>query len=283
MTRQVSYRTPGPALLITGLLALVLAACQPVKKRHPPRLPDHYPPEGPPVDAPPDNADFDVHQVAEWVVRPEPISEYGNHSPYEVLGQRYEVKQPKLHFTQTGTASWYGKKFHGRLTSNREIFDMYRFTAAHRSLPLPSYVRVTNLKNGRSLVVRVNDRGPFKPDRIIDLSWAAAKKLGYVDDGIAPVRIELVQAPFDPNKHDTPQKGLLFLQVGAFSVEQKAKKIAQDIGLKTGLPVHTSKTNESGTPLYRVRVGPLVNPRHVDQAKHRLKEMGHQKPRLVVE
>lgn len=111
-------------------------------------------------------------------------------APYTVMGSRYFPIQDARNYNVTGTASWYGTKFHGRDTANGETFDLYGMTAAHKTLPLPSYVKVTNLENGRSVTLRVNDRGPFYSDRIIDLSFAAAKKLGYAEKGIARVRVE---------------------------------------------------------------------------------------------
>lgn len=124
--------------------------------------------------------------------RYEPRSRYGNHSPYTVLGKTYEVIANDHPLTQEGIASWYGTKFHGKRTSSWETYDMLGMTAAHRSLPLPTYVKVTNLKNKRSTVVKVNDRGPFHSDRIIDLSYAAAVKLGFARHGTAPVKIEVI-------------------------------------------------------------------------------------------
>ena len=131
----------------------------------------------------------DVDAIPEPEVRAEPRSRAGNKS-YSVLGKKYDVMQRVDGYVEQGTASYYGKKFHGRLTSNQEVYDMYAFTAAHKSLPLPSFARVTNLDNGRSVVVRVNDRGPFHAGRVIDLSYAAAVKLGYRDRGTARVRVE---------------------------------------------------------------------------------------------
>jgi rare lipoprotein A len=284
-SETLSRKLTAYGMLAVWLLAL-LGSCQSKSpRRDPSPAPDNqqFSSEvGPPVDAAPGDSDFDVQQVAEWDVRPEPASVRGNQSPYQVLGKQYEVTVPAAHFTQTGLASWYGRKFHGRLTSNQETFDMYRFTAAHRSLPLPSFVKVTNLKNGRSLVVRVNDRGPFKPGRIIDLSWAAAKKLGYVNDGVTKVRIELVQAPTGLQDQAT-QNGLLFLQVGAFSNEQKAKSIAKRISLKTGAKVHISQVDNGSTRLHRVRVGPLADQPHVERIRQALQPLGFKHPRLVVE
>lgn len=131
----------------------------------------------------------DVDAIPEPEVRAEPRSRAGNKS-YSVLGKRYHVLDSAHGYAEEGLASYYGKKFHGRRTSSQEVYDMYAFTAAHKTLPLPSFARVTNLDNGRSIVVRVNDRGPFHAGRVIDLSYAAAVKLGYRDQGTARVRVE---------------------------------------------------------------------------------------------
>jgi rare lipoprotein A len=138
----------------------------------------------------------DVDRIPEPTVRDEPRSRYGNRS-YSVLGTRYEVLPSAEGYDEIGIASFYGNKFHGRRTSNLEVYDMYAFTAAHKTLPLPSYARVTNLDNGRSVVVRINDRGPFHPGRIIDLSYAAAVKLGYRDKGTARVEVKGLAGPYD--------------------------------------------------------------------------------------
>lgn len=134
----------------------------------------------------------DVGKVADAVPRIEPRSRGGNKSPYRVFGKQYWVMPSSLGYSQTGTASWYGSKFHGHQTSNGEIYNMFSMTAAHKSLPIPTYVKVTNLNNGRHVIVRVNDRGPFHDDRLIDLSYAAATKLGYANKGTASVRVEAI-------------------------------------------------------------------------------------------
>ncbi len=131
----------------------------------------------------------DVDSIPEPEVTDEPRSAVGNRRTYSVLGKKYEVMDDARGYVETGIASFYGKKFHGRRTSNLEVYDMYAFTAAHKTLPLPSFARVTNLDNGKSVIVRVNDRGPFHAGRIIDLSYAAATKLGYVNRGTARVEV----------------------------------------------------------------------------------------------
>ncbi len=130
----------------------------------------------------------DIDAIPEPEVKAEPRSRAGNRS-YAVLGKRYQIRDSAEGYVEEGMASYYGRKFHGRLTSNQEVYDMYAFSAAHKSLPLPSYVRVTNLANGKSVVVRVNDRGPFHAGRVIDLSYAAATKLGFTKQGTAKVEV----------------------------------------------------------------------------------------------
>ena len=147
-----------------------------------PGVPDAVPDEIPDVDA-----------IPEPEVRDEPRARTGNRD-YTVLGKKYRVLDDHSGYVEEGLASYYGKKFHGRRTSSQEVYDMYAFTAAHKTLPLPSFARVTNLDNGKSVVVRVNDRGPFHPGRVIDLSYAAAVKLGYREKGTARVRVEALSA-----------------------------------------------------------------------------------------
>jgi rare lipoprotein A len=131
-----------------------------------------------------------MHTIPDAIPRREPRSARGNPPFYEVDGRRYFIRESAAGYVERGIASWYGTKFHGQATANGETYDLYGMTAAHKTLPLPSYVRVTNLDNGKSAILRVNDRGPFYSDRIIDLSFAAAKKLGYAESGTARVKVE---------------------------------------------------------------------------------------------
>ena len=158
----------------------------------------------------------DVDAIPEPVVVHEPRSRAGNRS-YSVLGKRYEVMDSADDFVEEGYASYYGNKFHGRRTSNQEVYDMYAFTAAHKSLPLPSFARVTNLDNGKSVVVRVNDRGPFHAGRVIDLSYAAAVKLGYRQQGTARVRVEALR----------PGTGTLQAKADATAMDKLVDKLPQ--------------------------------------------------------
>jgi rare lipoprotein A len=147
---------------------------------------------------------IDTTVIPNATPKSEPITNAGNKSPYEVFGKTYWVLSTSKGYKETGIASWYGTKFHGRLTSNGEIYNMYGMTAAHKSLPIPSYARVTNVANGSSVVVRINDRGPFHGERLIDLSYVAAMKLGYADKGTAKVLIEVIDTEVHPQTLANP-------------------------------------------------------------------------------
>ncbi|MFB9887153.1 septal ring lytic transglycosylase RlpA family protein [Balneatrix alpica] len=176
------------SLLFVTLLALVLSGCSstPSSKSSGGRYAMDKD-RGPSVQR-------DVSLIPDAEPQVEPYSKWGNRNPYQVWGKSYNVLPSHIGYRKDGIASWYGEKFHGHKTSNGELYDLYGMTAAHKSLPIPSYVRVTNLDNGRSVIVRVNDRGPFHDDREIDLSYAAAAKLGYADKGTARVRVEGIDA-----------------------------------------------------------------------------------------
>lgn len=181
----------------------------------------------------------------------EPLSPKGN-IPYEVYGISYTPLLDATGFVQQGEASWYGEPFHGQLTSNGELYDMHEFTAAHKTLPLPSYVRVTNLANDKSIVLRVNDRGPFVGDRAIDLSYAAAKAIGTHKKGVGEVFIEVL-APNDGNKQAT--EAAYYIQAGAFSSMPNAESLRDRIVVK-GFDASVQKDDA----LYKVKIGPYENP-----------------------
>lgn len=187
----------------------------------------------------------------------EPYSKYGNPDTYTVLGKKYEVWESHLGYEQTGTASWYGTKFHGQLTSSREPYDMYAMTAAHKNLPIPSYAKVTNLDNGKSVIVRVNDRGPFAHDRIIDLSYAAATKLDMLGKGTARVKVEAIDTKrLQPTPPSYKNIESLYLQVAAFSERGNAENLANQ------LRNHSNDTKvevNQSERLYRVYVGPFTH------------------------
>ncbi len=146
----------------------------------------------------------DVSSIPDAIPKSETRSKYGNPKSYVVLGKRYYVMNDNRGFSQQGIASWYGKKFHGKRTSSGESYDMYAMTAAHKTLILPAYIEVTNLRNGKKVVVKVNDRGPFHENRIIDLSYAAATKLNVVAKGTALVKIRVVQTGYASGKRGAP-------------------------------------------------------------------------------
>lgn len=201
----------------------------------------------------------DVSRIPDAVPVPEPQSRRGNASTYTVFGRTYRVLNSSQGFTETGVASWYGSKFHGHETSNGEIYDMFAMTAAHTRLPLPTFVRVTNLENNRQVIVRVNDRGPFVGNRVIDLSYAAAYRLDMLDKGTARVRVEAI----DPvrwqaqNSRSSQQRsgnsGDIFLQVGALASAEAAQRLQARARELTQAPVRVV----SSEALYRVQVGPL--------------------------
>ena len=212
-------------------------------------------------------------QVADAVPRPDPILGAGNTSPYEVAGEQYRVLASAAGYREDGIASWYGTKFHGRKTSNGEDYDLYLPTAAHRSLPIPSYVRVTNLDNGKSMVVRVNDRGPFHSERIIDLSYAAAVRLGFVDKGTAPVRIEAIEVAGVDDRRGSGGD-YRYLQLGAFSSPDAADSLRAAVAGIVSVPVTVTPVEMSGKLLSRVRVGPVANDRQLSEVRQLLLARG---------
>ncbi len=197
--------------------------------------------------------------VVDAVPRPDPILRAGNTSPYEIDGVQYTVMDSAAGYDETGLASWYGTKFHGRRTANGEIYDLYLATAAHRSLPIPSYVRVTNVYNRRSIIVRVNDRGPFHPDRLIDLSYAAATKLGFVDEGTAQVRVEAIELAGVDDRRAFDSGEYRYLQLGAFENESAAQHLQEDVSGLVTAPVEITPVDVGGRRLSRVRVGPIAD------------------------
>ena len=238
--------------------------------------------------------DVDVSKVPNAVPRVEPKSKYGNPKTYVVRGKRYRVMDSATGYRQKGIASWYGKKFHGHRTSSGEPYNMYAMTAAHKNLPLPSYVHVTNTSNGRSVIVRVNDRGPFHDNRIIDLSYAAAKKLDITPTGTGSVEIRVI----DPRqqhrktrvsaidsfkkKPESPQtkSKQVYLQVGAFSQRNNADELRiQLAGLLSSGNINTGYNVEN--KLYRVRIGPLNTREEASQIAAKLSQAGIAQTKIV--
>ncbi|MDH4275664.1 MAG: septal ring lytic transglycosylase RlpA family protein [Gammaproteobacteria bacterium] len=221
--------------------------------------------------------------IDDAVPRAEPLSKYGNPPSYVVEGKTYRPLRNSRDYTEQGTASWYGEDFHGKRTSSGEPYDMYAMTAAHRVLPLPSYVEVTNTDNGRRAVVRVNDRGPFRKDRVLDLSYAAAVKLGVVENGTAHVRLRALTPGADEDPSDA-RDDRFFVQVGAFSSEPNAQRL-RDRLLRSPLdtPVNVSRVVHDEKPLFRVRVGPVADREAVRGVVARLGRLGIVDTHIIVE
>jgi len=246
----------------------------------------------PKVDGPPAKP-RDVSRVPDAIPKQEPKSRYGNPSSYVVFGKRYYVMDSSLGYVERGIASWYGNKFHGRRTSSGVSYDMYAMTAAHKTLPLPTYVQVTNLENGRSVVVKVNDRGPFHDNRIIDMSYAAAQKLGMLAKGTALVEVRAINPGEDAGpklrraRHMDSEisgtDGRFYIQVGAFSSLDNAERLRMrldDLETKLARIYQTVVDNKT---LYRVRIGPLQDVETADRIVTRLPEYGIHDHDIVIE
>jgi len=230
-----------PLVVVSAVLLLVACGGREPRDR----------PDGPP------SGRLDVSRIEKPNPRPEPRSAYGNHSPYIVLGKTYHVLPSARGYRERGIASWYGTRFHGRRTSSGEPYDVYQLSAAHRTLPLPTWVEVRNLDNDRRIVVRVNDRGPFHPDRIIDLSWAAAVKLGIDHAGTAPVEVTAITFAGADSPLSRPARLPVTLQVGAFGEQRRAREVVEALR-RAGIDrVDAQRSRTAAGRLWRVRVGPL--------------------------
>lgn len=239
----------------------------------------------------------DVSDVPDAVPRHEPRTRAGNPPTYVVLGKRYTLMNSSKGYKERGIASWYGNKFHGRKTSNGEIYDMYAMTAAHKTLPIPSYLEVTNLKNGKKVIVRVNDRGPFHENRIIDLSYAAASKLGIAQAGTGQVEIRAIE-PGEPataprtaaaNTPSVPAstagkpaaKGILYLQLGSFIRRDNAESLLARLLLNNVPGAQVLASTVDRQDIYRVRIGPLSSVEEADRLAARIDRMGMGVPAIV--
>lgn len=212
------------------------------------------------------------------VPRPDPLLAEGNRSPYEVNGVVYAVRDSAQGYREYGVASWYGMKFQGRPTANGEIFDVFGATAAHRSLPIPTYVRVTNLGNERSVVLRVNDRGPFHPDRLIDLSYGAALQLGFAEQGTATVLVESLDLAGVDDRRALEAATYRYLQLGAYTSVIAANELGSEISSRWAYPVSVSAVDTDGRRLHRVRVGPFSDIQTLNQARAAFIEAGYPAP-----
>ena len=288
-----------PRWILLAVLLAALSACGTL-----PSGGGYYEDDGPEARPP-----ADVANVPDDVPKVEPRSATGN-NPYSVYGINYSPLTATQSYRERGIASWYGKKFHGKRTSSGEPYDMYAMTAAHKTLPLPSYARVRNLQNGRSVVVRVNDRGPFLHNRLIDLSYAAAARLGILGTGTGVVEVEAVspdepatqvktyplqvispaaaaeELPKSPAATAGPK---LYLQVGAFTQWDNAANLRNRLEREALRPISIQSSQAAkgngpdATRVYRVRVGPLTNVEEGDRLTQRAAQLGVTDARIVVE
>jgi rare lipoprotein A len=260
--------------------------------------------------------EIDMSHVPDAVPRYEQRTIAGNKNPYTVLGQTYYLMEDERAYKQRGIASWYGFKFNGERTSNGELYDMFSMTGAHKTLPIPSYVRVTNLDNHKSVIVRINDRGPFHEDRIIDLSYAAAQRLGITRMGTGNVEVEVVVPEDDPRpplrsrtkevatsksnakEESAKAAGIVskvdagihgadakvpdgtYLQIAAFGAEKSAKEFAVKVGAKLSFPVVISAA-KAPQKLYRVRVGPFKDGQAIESARAQLQKINISQTHVV--
>jgi rare lipoprotein A len=230
----------------------------------------------------------DVASIPDPVPRYEPRSRSGNPPFYEVFGKRYAVLASAEGYVERGVASWYGPGFHAARTSSGEPYDMYGMTAAHKTLPLPCYARVTNLANRRSIIVRINDRGPFVGNRIIDLSYTAAAKLDMLREGTAFVEVRTLTPEQPALERAAPAQSpvaasssRLFVQVGAFSEESNARRLSERLRA-AGVPGVFMQRLDGGR-LHRVRVGPVANVTDYDALVARLTALGVSEAQLAQE
>lgn len=238
-------------------------------------------------DSSPDGPPPDLSKYPEPVPKVEPRALYGNKSPYTVRGQSYRVLPSARGYVERGIASYYGNKFHGYKTSSLEDYDMYAYTAANKTLPLPSYARVTNLDNGKSVIVRVNDRGPFHDNRVIDLSYLAAVKIGIWPKGTGLVEVRGIDpargsAELPPPPAVTATPPGIYLQVGAFADAANAERVAARLRQANFAPVQVMGADINGQRVRRVRVGPLRDVDQADAVTERIAAMGLPRPQVAV-
>jgi rare lipoprotein A len=290
---------------LTLFLALVCAACAPHKVKPSQPAPGTAGSADSPVaetslpqseryrdrkDGGPAKPAVDIAALPEPIPKVEPRSRYGNKSPYSVLGKTYTVMAKADEYVERGIASWYGNKFHGYMTSSLEPYDMYQFSAAHKSLPLPTYARVTNLENGKSVVVRVNDRGPFHENRLIDLSFAAAVRIGVWPKGTGLVEVRALSPGHGEAEPKAPAavpdidvQPRIFLQLGAFADRDNALRTVERFG-RAGIgraSIVTTRINDR--EIHRVRLGPLPDIAAADALAARIERLGLGVARVAID
>ncbi|MEE9342339.1 MAG: septal ring lytic transglycosylase RlpA family protein [Gammaproteobacteria bacterium] len=275
-------------------LAILLAACSTPEKSRYSQKQDSAPQQ-----------QVDVTLIPDAIPVKTTRSKYGNPDSYEVFGKRYYTRKTSVGYREKGIASWYGTKFHGHRTSSGEAYDMYAMTAAHKTLPLPTYARVTNLDNDRSVIVKINDRGPFHAGRIVDLSYAAAIKLGINTAGTGQVEVVTLEAqnststavspsvPVQPvaAAHliekplpSTPLKNAqIYLQLGAFTERKNAEKLQRQLIQSNFEGIHIIPARASSQEIYRVRIGPLQDTQTADTLAGMLKQHGIDTPSIVTD
>ncbi len=244
--------------------------------------------EPPKVEEPPDGpstTDIKAKDVTDAVPVAEPLARYGNHSPYEVFGKKYYVMKTSEGYHEKGIASWYGSKFHGRRTSSGEPYDMHLATAAHKTLPLPAYAEVTNLDNGKKVIVKINDRGPFKHGRLIDMSYGAALRLGMTGTGTARVDVRVIDVSeakpavtYTAANESRPADGAgTWLQAGAYGKREGAEQLAGRLQRASINPVSIHDAGD----LFRVWLGPYGSTSEVESVISRAIELGFERPHRV--
>jgi len=293
---------------LTAVVCIALASCSLARLKPKPERPATTTtvPSGSAVPQPP----LDVLSIPDAVPRAEPRGTRGNPPFYEVFGKRYYVMASSEGYVERGTASWYGPGFHSASTSLGERYDMYAMTAAHKTLPIPAYAEVTNLRNGRKVVVRINDRGPFVGDRIIDLSYTAAAKLDMLLQGTAPVEVRVITArgagsaappsnvptPVAPSPSPVPPVTVvnapavkapvsqaMFIQAGVFADHENARRRVEVL-LAAGVELASlDELPRNDRALHRVRVGPFASVEEFDLNMKRLRELGINDARLLTE
>jgi rare lipoprotein A len=311
-SRFAAVQVSAGPVIVALVVALLLPACSSAPRRaYPPAQAPATPPSAtPPTTLPPPPASAD--SIPDAVPRAEPRSTHGNPNFYDVNGQRYQVLASAEGFVERGVASWYGPDFHGHNTSSGEPYDMYAMTAAHKTLPLPCYARITNLSNGRSIVVRINDRGPFVGNRIVDLSYTAALKLDVVRTGTALVELRVVGPAADglaqpapvvasaapmptpapaiepaPAQASAPTPAsaspALYIQVGAYGDAANAQRVLSRLQGAGFSNAFSMSTQSAGHRLQRIRVGPISTVEQFDALAARLATLGFPEARLATD